>query len=576
MTSAAVDDASATASATGSSNARHNDPVDDHIAAVGSAIANPTTTSFLLAEEYGMNPATPLPSFLEMNLVGAAAVSGRRTVGAVLDGLRGWCDGVAAREGRRRDGDGNGDLSTGRGVNSSAAGRCRMWLVTVLSRLLARYRSEWVFLLTLAVERYSLRASSATAAEAVYGLTRSRVVRSTGNGDSGGGIQLAPLTGGDKVRCALVAALLPYLRDKMASLHRAQQQQRQQQHQQLIAGTNGRMERLRLQWGRMLGTVYPYLRTTAEGTALLYQFLYLAGMTGYYSPSMHALGVLARRTTQADLQARTRTPANSSIGSSTGRGTSSSAGVNGEGRELQGTALAKPSARNSGEGGGSPKSSAKPPQTAIMSRLQSGQADRLVRTIRTAIVVGGSALLVTGWIAHFREELRQRRRRWIAGDDDDAYADSANGETMQHQQQQQQQQQQQRRHRGRSTANGSIWTPQSNPIPPPHPPKLLDESESDCVRRGLPTDRTSCPICHRPRVHPAASTSGYVFCYRCLVMHLRNHGERCPVTGMHCPESRVIRLFEPTAVGSGGGTNDRDREEGRKRDESQGAGQVTG
>ena len=36
-------------------------------------------------------------------------------------------------------------------------------------------------------------------------------------------------------------------------------------------------------------------------------------------------------------------------------------------------------------------------------------------------------------------------------------------------------------------------------------------------------------------------------------MHLRQKGEYCPVTGMPCQESRVMRLYEPTACGSSGG-----------------------
>ena len=60
-----------------------------------------------------------------------------------------------------------------------------------------------------------------------------------------------------------------------------------------------------------------------------------------------------------------------------------------------------------------------------------------------------------------------------------------------------------------------------------------------------------CPLCHRPRVNPAASTSGYVFCYRCIILHLREKGEYCPLTGVACPQSRVVRLFEETGASSG-------------------------
>ena len=334
--------------------------------------------------------------------------------------------------------------------------------------------------------------------------------------------------------------------------------------------TPTRLERIRHKLLTIFRTVYPYLSMTTEGASLAYQFLYLAGMTGYYSPSMHVLGVLTRRITRADLQhqqqhhhqqgkqhvqQQSRARSAAKLSHSHANGTVPPADSSVRGMMESGS---KSSPVPSGIG------------TAVMSSLQSGKADHVVRAIRTAIIVGGSTLLVTGWVAHFREELRQRRRRWIAGEDGTTDHDSENL-------QQRQQRLQGRQGVNTIGANRNIWTEQSNPIPPPHPPTLLDESESEYVRRGLPTDTSSCPICHRRRVNPAASTSGHVFCYRCLVMHLRSHGERCPLTGMHCPESRVIRLFEPTATGTAGAEMPSD---GRNRKEEvgkeQGAGQSTG
>ena len=56
----------------------------------------------------------------------------------------------------------------------------------------------------------------------------------------------------------------------------------------------------------------------------------------------------------------------------------------------------------------------------------------------------------------------------------------------------------------------------------------------------------ACPICLSDRVNPAASSSGYVFCFKCLVMYIRDKGPHCPVMGIHCDESQVVRLFEPS------------------------------
>ena len=50
-------------------------------------------------------------------------------------------------------------------------------------------------------------------------------------------------------------------------------------------------------------------------------------------------------------------------------------------------------------------------------------------------------------------------------------------------------------------------------------------------------------------VNPAASTGGFVFCYRCLLASVRRRDDdrfqgRCPVTGMECEEERITRIFD--------------------------------
>lgn len=86
---------------------------------------------------------------------------------------------------------------------------------------------------------------------------------------------------------------------------------------------------------------------------------------------------------------------------------------------------------------------------------------------------------------------------------------------------------------------------QSSEIPPPAPlPVKLDAK----IRMRPPLSNPKlCPLCRQPRINPAASTSGYVFCHRCIVMFVREHG-KCPVTGTKCPESRIVRIYEPTTT----------------------------
>lgn len=76
--------------------------------------------------------------------------------------------------------------------------------------------------------------------------------------------------------------------------------------------------------------------------------------------------------------------------------------------------------------------------------------------------------------------------------------------------------------------------------PPPKAPVSRSSSLLLCPQ-------THCPLCRQPRINPAASTGGYVFCLSCLTTFVRST-PACPITGKACPESRIIRLFEPQSV----------------------------
>lgn len=86
-------------------------------------------------------------------------------------------------------------------------------------------------------------------------------------------------------------------------------------------------------------------------------------------------------------------------------------------------------------------------------------------------------------------------------------------------------------------------------VPPPPPARPPYELPTRPSQQGvppklvlLPQDRSLCGICLRVRRNPAASTAGYVFCYPCLVRHVRSYGA-CPATGvpMAPGEERRIR-----------------------------------
>lgn len=58
----------------------------------------------------------------------------------------------------------------------------------------------------------------------------------------------------------------------------------------------------------------------------------------------------------------------------------------------------------------------------------------------------------------------------------------------------------------------------------------------------LPKDAVLCPLCLRPRVNPAVTSAGVVFCYKCLLPEVRKAGV-CPVTLQPCREEQVRRIY---------------------------------
>ncbi|OXU25299.1 hypothetical protein TSAR_005309 [Trichomalopsis sarcophagae] len=52
-----------------------------------------------------------------------------------------------------------------------------------------------------------------------------------------------------------------------------------------------------------------------------------------------------------------------------------------------------------------------------------------------------------------------------------------------------------------------------------------------------------CPICKKPPwIHTAISTSGFVYCYTCILPEVRKN-KKCPVTGYPAKEDHLIRLY---------------------------------
>jgi hypothetical protein len=56
-------------------------------------------------------------------------------------------------------------------------------------------------------------------------------------------------------------------------------------------------------------------------------------------------------------------------------------------------------------------------------------------------------------------------------------------------------------------------------------------------------DKSLCALCRRKRVDPCATTGGYVFCYLCILAHVRRYA-RCPITALPCSELDIVKLYQ--------------------------------
>lgn len=76
-------------------------------------------------------------------------------------------------------------------------------------------------------------------------------------------------------------------------------------------------------------------------------------------------------------------------------------------------------------------------------------------------------------------------------------------------------------------------------IPPPEP--LLPAAGVD---RELAMAHGKCPLCHHNRVNPTAcATSGYVYCYLCILRHIQER-EKCPVTAAPTGVQDLVRIYD--------------------------------
>lgn len=95
-----------------------------------------------------------------------------------------------------------------------------------------------------------------------------------------------------------------------------------------------------------------------------------------------------------------------------------------------------------------------------------------------------------------------------------------------------------------SDNQSTLKTLTSLPAPPPPLHLQVDSptfTEESCSGSGT----RNCPLCRRLRTNATVlSTSGFVFCYRCIYMYVKaNH--RCPVTGYPTELQHLIKIYSP-------------------------------
>lgn len=255
---------------------------------------NPTSVGALLAEEWSINPLSPLPSFLEMVMIEEAS---RSMSNAIRTGLDMMEEKINRLQGLSSDHIDylDSDEDTDDSFRSVARRTIKLYWIAFhiersrlarwLSTNLRTYKLEIQYGMLYLLERHCLNSSScARIAEAVYGARRVKLIRNAEPGQTSGA-KLSELSKDDRTRVAILATFAPYIRDRMDQLY--------QKWERGQLNSKGRTF-------HFLMGMYPYLRFSLAGANLYSRWRFLLGKSFSYDFSMQILGQTVRRVTQAD------------------------------------------------------------------------------------------------------------------------------------------------------------------------------------------------------------------------------------------------------------------------------------
>lgn len=462
--------------------------------------AVPSTTGALLAEEWTINPLATLPSFLEMFMMDEASRSARKSLDAGMailrEKLQAQLVDTSRTETMSSEDEDNSNTGRRRGrlaFLSSLLSRLSSKFAATVAHLIQHYGPEISCLILYSLERHCLRSDScATISESLYGGRQAKLDRSPDKTDNSApeNRKLLPLTDRDKTRMALLVAVGPYIRHRLFLWYQNLKQQQFSASQEDFGAT--RLISLLRKLRNLFIWIYPMLHVSLSSMDLVYQWRYLLGKSVFFHPYSHMLGLVVRRVTQEDtLKSK------------------SSSGV-----DSAGSSLASPNHPSATAVSTDPD----PPS----STMTSASAPSSVRNVAVWVL---SSAVILSWVSHFRSEYQRQRQELIMQQEQEQHhlengspTNRANG------------------HRNNTSVHRSIQgsTNAMSTVNPPPP--------SSGLKNTMPAHL--CPLCRQPRIHPTASSSGFVFCYKCLLQHVKDTG-KCPVTSRDCGEAQLLRLYEP-------------------------------
>lgn len=488
----------------------------------------PDSVGGLLAEEWTIDPTSTLPSFLERTMMDEARRSGIESLKTVFVLIEEYMSRLANSA---RD-----DASTTTSRNTSPGGATTLlwqrmevlrsrWVSTI-SKFLAQnvlkpFGPEIRMLIIYFLERRCLLSStSATISESIYGGKRVQLGSEDVNPTIVDGTttkvtrptrqrSLHPMSKQNAIRLALLMSLGPYLEERSSLIIQtimawlSTRARTMTNNDGNTAATAARMEKVH----KFLQVFWPFLRMTTHGTFVLYQWRYLLGRSVFYEPYSSLLNLVLRRVTIQD-QSQPEVVPSSTIGTA--------------------TTSAEDSTANHSKSASSSLFKSLPFSSKVLQRYSGGQR------VITGLM---STMVVMSWVARvraIREDIRRRNeiRNPLGPNNHNNNNHNRSGND------------------NNNMALSSAFSSNGahiQPIPPPPPRPVVVSDDSRRVSIDNLTPKV-CPICQEPRIHPTASTGAYVFCLKCLLTYIRHQAPVCPVTGRPCPETSIIRLYEPRST----------------------------